>query len=254
LLLVFCFSLSLNLLLVANLYELVPEYSIYNSIPLVDGDVAIPWTSRVENAKNNTYYLEEEILKVSFLPKNNGENYSLYSINIKFYLPLQPSLNISFSMYANLSTNSHGGFISICLFNGTEIIEASYCIGRCPPEYEKNGYYYIHYQIGNLSNTWFKCVRNIWMDLVSNNISTQSLWRIIEVKVGVFSYPTRQPANRWLEVGLNRTDSFFKADTNYVDVKSTSIHLSIKFFACIVAVTFIFYSTYIAIRKYLRIM
>jgi len=252
LMLALCFSIFLNLLLVTNLFEFIPEYSIYNTTPLVDRNAEISWISYVENAQNYTYFIEENVLKMSLVSRYNTDNRSLYSINVKSNLPLQPSLNISFVMCANLTVTSDGGFITLSLFDGKEVIEISYYIGQSKPEYEKEGYYYVGYQIGNISNTWFKCLRNIRMDLITKNLPSERPWKIIEVGVGILSNSTEQSANKGLDVSLNLTDSFFKGEINYVNVNLSSIHLTIEILACIIAVTFISYFTYISLRKKLK--
>jgi hypothetical protein len=246
---VFCLGVALNLLLMINLYEFIPQYSVDNTIPLLNTNGEILLSSYFENAENVSYHFEENKLTLSLIPGNETEDYSLYTINIKFNLPLQPSLNISFTICGNLSVESDGGFIILYLSNEDQMIEASYYIGQNPLEYRMVGHYYIDYQIGNLSNTWFKCTRNIETDLSTKNLAEKGPWKIIEVKVGIISYPLKEIANRELEVSLNLADSFFKSDASYVNIRMTSILFSFRFLALVVAVTFVLYLIYVTIRK-----
>jgi len=159
------------------------------------------------NVENRSFGITNQMLRIFMKRGSNNFLASIYELGISIDIPLREDLKLTFSIFSSLlDLSTDAGRIYLAVTNGTLVIMLNYVIGYTEKDWNQAQYYYVFYQIGNNTNTWFECERNIWNDLVNKNLPVNSSWRIHRIAFGMISY-RRNPT-----VTDHAVSVFFEAD------------------------------------------
>lgn len=199
-------------------YNLLPEVNTKPEAFSLEKERENTRLQQVENIINYTFRFDEEILNLTGYRESQHLAWSIFDVSVDVNIPLRKNLKFSFSMYAsqlNLTTDS--AYVVLTLTDGVNVILVGYYLGYQPLEWQHLRYYYVSYEVGDMSNMWVKGTRNIWDDLVQYNLSVLRSFRIVKVTFGTSSYnPTPQfQNNRKMQALFNASKNslFFETST-----------------------------------------
>jgi len=239
-------SLALEILIASQLYpKFSPTVATNNKIFSLR-DQEDPKEDLNVNVLNSTFRVSESILSVSAKRGPDDRARSIYDVYFSLNVPFESGLRLKFSVLAsqvNLTTDS--ARIYLTLINGTDTILLFYVVGfkmqNLVPDPTAETYFYVFYQVGNATDTWFVGERNLWTDLASRGLSIDSSWKIVKIVFGVESLKETSTPNSQMQGLFELTEnSIYYENLTFATVSPSDEQISWIAVAVMITIVFLF--------------